>query len=90
MRRSRSFSVASAANFVIDYRLASANGSTGFEVWLGDSKLDSLAVPNTGGWQTWKTYSSPVIRIPAGTHSLRIKSVGKEWNINYIEVKAAN
>ena len=83
-------SAASAANFVIDYRLASANGSTGFEVWLGESKLDSLAVPNTGGWQTWKTYSSPVIRIPAGTHSLRIKSIGKEWNINYIEVKAAN
>jgi len=81
-------SVATAGNFTIDYRLATANGSTGFEVQIDGVKVDSMAVPNTGGWQTWKTYTSPSIAIDAGNHTLRFKSIGKEWNINYFEVKA--
>ena len=36
-------SVATSGNFTIDYRLASANGSTGFEVWLG--RLATAATP---------------------------------------------
>ncbi len=81
-------SVATAGNFTIDYRLATANGSTGFEVLIDTLKVDAFAVPNTGGWQTWKTYTSPSFALSAGNHTLRFKSVGKEWNINYFEVKA--
>lgn len=82
-------SVATAGDFTIDYRLATANGSTGFEVWVDGAKaLDAFAVPNTGGWQTWQTYTSPTIALATGNHTLRLKSVGKEWNINYFEVKA--
>jgi glucan 1,3-beta-glucosidase len=83
-------SVATAGNFTIDYRLATANGSTGFEVLIDNAKVDAFAVPNTGGWQTWKTYTSPSFALTAGNHTLRFKSIGKEWNINYFEVKAAN
>lgn len=83
-------SVATAGNFTIDYRLATANGSTGFEVLVDGVKVDAFAVPNTGGWQTWKTYTSPSFALTAGNHTLRFKSIGKEWNINYFEVKAAN
>lgn len=81
-------SVATAGNFTIDYRLATANGSTGFELLLDGVKVDALAVPVTGGWQSWKTYTSPSIAISAGNHTLRFKSIGKEWNINYFDVKA--
>jgi endoglucanase len=81
-------SVATAGNFTIDYRLATANGSTGFEVLIDGVKVDAFAVPNTGGWQSWKTYTSPSFALTAGNHSLRFKSIGKEWNINYFEVKA--
>lgn len=83
-------SIATAGNFIIDYRLATANGSTGFEVLIDNVKVDAFAVPNTGGWQSWKTYTSPSVAIPAGKHSLRFKSIGKEWNMNYFEVKAAD
>jgi glucan 1,3-beta-glucosidase len=82
-------SVATAGNFTIDYRLATANGSTGFEVWLDGAKaLDAMAVPNTGGWQTWTTTTSAPFAMTAGTHTLRLKSIGKEWNINWLKVNA--
>lgn len=82
-------SVAAAGNFTLDYRLATANGSTGFEVWVdGVKTLDAMAVPNTGGWQTWVTQTSLPFALSAGTHTLRLKSVGKEWNLNWLAVNA--
>lgn len=82
-------SVVTAGNFAIDYRLATANGSTGFEVWIDGAKvLDAMAVPNTGGWQAWLTQTSATFAMSAGNHTLRLKSVGKEWNLNWLKVKA--
>lgn len=82
-------SVASAGNFTIDYRLATANGSTGFEVWVdGVKAVNVMAVPNTGGWQTWVTQTSAPFAMTAGNHTLRLKSVGKEWNLNWLKVNA--
>ena len=81
--------VATAGQFSIDYRLATANGSTGFEVWVDGAKaLEAMAVPNTGGWQAWVTRSSAAFALSVGTHTLRLKSVGKEWNLNWLQVKA--
>jgi endoglucanase len=78
-------SVATAGSFTFDYRLATANGSTGFEVWVdGVKAVDVMAVPNTGGWQTWVTLSSAPFAMTAGNHTLRPKSVGKEWNLNWL------
>ncbi len=82
-------SVATAGSFTLDYRLATANGSTGFEVWVDGAKaVDVMAVPNTGGWQTWITKTSAPFAMTAGNHTLRLKSVGKEWNINWLKVSA--
>lgn len=83
-------SVATAGKFAIDHRLASAGGSVGFEVLIDDVKVDAVAVPNTGGWQTWKTYGGASFNLPAGQHKLRIMSVGAGWNINYFVVKTVN
>ncbi|KQV47434.1 endoglucanase [Pelomonas sp. Root1217] len=81
--------VAAAGNFTIDYRLATANGSTGFEVWLDGAKaVDAMAVPNTGGWQIWVTQTSTPFAMSAGNHTLRLKSIGKEWNLNWLKVNA--
>jgi endoglucanase len=81
--------VATAGNFTIDYRLATANGSTGFEVWVdGVKAVGVMAVPNTGGWQTWITQTSAPFAMTAGNHTLRLKSVGKEWNLNWLKVNA--
>lgn len=85
-----SIAVATAGRYSLDYRLASANGSAGFEVWVDGAKaLDAMAVPNTGGWQSWVALTSAPLALAAGHHSLRLKSVGKEWNINWLKVNAA-
>lgn len=82
-------SIATAGSFTIDYRLATANGSTGFEVWVDGAKaVDVMAVPNTGGWQTWVTQTSAPFVMTAGNHTLRLKSIGKEWNLNWLKVNA--
>lgn len=81
--------VATSGDFLIDYRLASESGSPGFELWLGERRLDRFAVPATGGWQQWSSFSRPAVRLPAGTHSLRLKSRGPGWNLNYIELRLA-
>jgi glucan 1,3-beta-glucosidase len=82
-------SVATAGTFTLDYRLATANGSTGFEVWVdGVKALDVMAVPNTGGWQTWVTQTSAPFTMTAGNHTLRFKSIGREWNLNWFRVNA--
>ena len=67
----------------------SAGVSPGFEVWVdGQKALDVMAVPNTGGWQTWVTQSSAPFAMAAGNHTLRLKSIGKEWNLNWLKVNA--
>ena len=71
----------------IDYRLASQNGSDGFEVLLGDEVIDRQTVGATGAWQTYTTQTSPVIWLPEGEHLLRFRSVGNEWNLNWFEVR---
>ncbi len=79
--------VPSAGEFTIDYRLASQTGSKGFEVLINDQVIDTQPLTATGGWQTFITQSSPRITLPQGNHTLRLRSLGTEWNINWLELK---
>ena len=76
-----------AGNYTIDYRLATQVGSTGFEVLIDDAVVDTQAVAATGGWQTYITTTSASFALSAGEHTLRFRSIGKEWNINWFEIK---
>ena len=76
-----------AGNYAIDYRLATQTGSTGFEVLIDDVVVDTQAVAATGGWQTYVTKTSAIFALSAGNHTLRFRSIGKEWNINWFEIK---
>lgn len=79
--------IGSAGSYTIEYRVASATGSTGFNVLLDGVQIDSQSVANTGGWQNWVTNTSAMsIDLPAGEHTLRISSVGNNWNLNWIRL----
>lgn len=80
--------VATAGNFVIDYRLASDVGSDGFEVLVDGVVVATQAVEDTNGWQQWVTRTSPTIALSAGNHVVRIKAIDNEWNINWLEIKS--
>jgi hypothetical protein len=48
--------------------------------------LATVAVPTTGGWQTWQTMSVTV-NLVAGTQTIRLQSTtGAGWNINWLEI----
>ncbi|ACE82980.1 cellulase family glycosylhydrolase [Cellvibrio japonicus] len=80
-------SVASAGTFTIDYRLASQTGSTGFEALIDGEVVDTQTLAATGGWQTYITKTGASFPLSAGNHTLRFRSIGQEWNINWFEVK---
>ena len=79
--------VETAGDYTIDYRLASQSGSNGFEVLIDDQVVDKQTVAATGGWQNYVTKTSPRFALDAGKHKLRFRSIGNEWNINWIEIK---
>ena len=74
-------------DYVLDYRLASLNGSEGFEVLIDGEVVDRQTLAATGGWQTYVTQSSQPIRLAPGKHTLRFRSVGYQWNVNWFEVR---
>ena len=80
-------SVKTTGNFIIDYRLASESGSEGFEVLIDNQVVDKQTVAATGGWQTYVTQTSPSFALGSGKHTLRFRSIGMQWNINWFEIK---
>ncbi|MEM8712108.1 MAG: carbohydrate-binding protein, partial [Planctomycetota bacterium] len=74
-------------DYSIDYRLASESGSEGFEVLVGERTIDKQSVPATGGWQLYITQTSPKFRLEPGDYTLRFRSNGNQWNINWFEIK---
>lgn len=80
---------ATAGRYDVDVRVASAAATPGsFRVSLGDTVLGTVAVPNTGGWQTWTTVTLPDVGIAAGNSSLRLTAVGAGMNVNWVAFRA--
>jgi carbohydrate binding protein with CBM6 domain len=66
-------SVASARTYAIDVRVASNGAGGTFHIEVnGVDKTGPLAVPNTGGWQTWKTITKTGVTLSAGTQVIRV------------------
>ena len=88
-------SVAAAGTYDIEVRVAcSGTGGTFHLEVNGVNKTGSLAVPNTGGWQTWATVRKTGVSLAAGVQVWRLvmdsngaSSVG---NFNYIRVAPAS
>ena len=77
--------IATAGAYTIDYRLATLTGSDGFTLSDNGTEVDTVTLSPTGGWQSWITRSS-AITLPAGEHTLRFDSIGREWNMNWFEL----
>ena len=84
--------ITKAGYYNINYRVASTNSSSQIIIRKssGDSfvPIDTVAIPNTGGWQTWRTVTSKVY-LEEGRFTLRIFVRSGEFNINWFEGVAA-
>ncbi|MGO1070954.1 carbohydrate-binding protein [Lysobacter sp. CA199] len=83
--------VLQAGNYTVQVRVASqgAGGNFHFNV-DGVAATSTLSVPDTGGWQNWRTLSAP-ISLSAGSHviQLRMDSVGaggSTGNFNWFSI----
>jgi endoglucanase len=80
--------VQASGTYVIEYRVASAVGSDGFELTFDGLPVDAQTIPNTTGWQTWTTIASGPVSLAAGRHTMRFNVVQGSWNMNWIRFTA--
>jgi hypothetical protein len=84
-----SIDVATAGSYAVDLRLArqsTGSGALHLEV-AGSSLSGTIAVPSTGGWQTWTTVSTQ-IDLTAGAQVLRLALDSSSFNVNWIAFTA--
>ncbi|MCW8126450.1 carbohydrate-binding protein [Microbulbifer halophilus] len=74
-------------NYTVEYRVASLDGGGRLSLDLngGETVLGELALPTTGGWQSWTTVSQTV-NVQAGTYNLGIYAQAGGWNLNWIRI----
>jgi beta-glucosidase len=78
--------VATAGSYTVSFRLSSPYGITD-ALHIADSAGTSLtgavAVPNTGGYETWTTVTAS-ITLPAGEQTLTVDQDSNGWNFHYM------
>ncbi len=81
---------ATAGTYTFVFRVASPNAGSQFNVLnASGTRLATVAVPNTGGWQTWKNVTATVT-LPAGSQTIKLSSsAASGWNINYFTYASA-
>ena len=83
--------VATAGTYNLDIRVGSAGAGGTFHIEVdGVDKTGPIAVPNTGGWQTWQTIRVSGVTLAAGTQVWRvvmdtIGSTGAVGNFNWLQ-----
>ncbi|MDO3386233.1 carbohydrate-binding protein [Gilvimarinus sp. SDUM040013] len=78
--------ISNAGTYNIRARVASTTGgSLSLDLNGGSVILGELAVPNTGGWQSWQTVETEV-SLEAGNYTLGVYAASGGWNFNWIEV----
>lgn len=69
--------------YSVDARVASNTSSGSMQLLLdGNTLTNVIAVPYTGGWQNWQTITQTGLYITSGTHVIRVKMTGNEFNLN--------
>jgi len=77
--------VATAGTYTVTFRVAAESAiSDAFHISnsSGTNLTGSVAVPNTGGWQTW-TNVTATVTLPAGAQTLTFDQDNAGWNLNY-------
>jgi beta-glucosidase len=78
--------VATAGNYTVSLRLSSPYGITDalhIANSAGTNLSGAVAVPNTGGYETWTTVTASVT-LPAGQQTLTVDQDSNGWNFHYL------
>ncbi len=72
--------------FEISARVASNSTGGEFNITIGDHSTGNIKIPNTGGWQTWSTVTSPGITLRQGIYNMKFTVISGAFNINRFEI----
>jgi len=78
--------VSTAGSYTVSFRVASPYGITDalhIANSAGTNLTGSVAVPNTGGYETWTTVTAN-ITLPAGEQTLTVDQDSNGWNFHYM------
>lgn len=84
--------VDTAGDYYVTFRVASNTSGGKIDVYSNGSKLGSVNVSNTGGWQNWRDVSK-TLTLSQGKQKLRLVYVGSGGqgnyllNVNYIDIR---
>jgi beta-glucanase (GH16 family) len=82
--------IPTSGTYTVRMRVASPAGATAaVDLNAGSIPLGDIAIPATGGYQTWVTVSRTVT-INAGTYALGVFAKTGDWNFNWIEITSDN
>lgn len=88
-------SIASAGTYTLQIRVASSGpGGTVHVAVDGADVSGPIALPDTGGWNTWQTVSKTGVTLPAGTHVITLAvdangSGGTAADINWLALSSS-
>lgn len=78
--------VSSTGEYDLDLRVARDGDDGELHIEMdGEDITGTIAVPNTGGWQTWETVTLNDINLDQGEHIMRIVFDSDYMNLNYVE-----
>lgn len=81
-----SVDVETAGTYTVEARVAAPNNSGVFRIEVnGEDRTGPIAVPNTGGWQTWQTVAGQ-LELDAGPQTIRFhaSSASAGFNFNWL------
>jgi hypothetical protein len=82
--------VASSGTYQITPRIASPLSGTTLSVLMDGAIVGGpLAVPTTGGWQSWQTITTSPLSVTAGRHRIRLLTATGGLNVNKFGVQLA-
>jgi alpha-L-fucosidase len=80
-------SVATSGSYTLNARVASQSSGGTLHVEVdGVNVTGALAIPSTGGWQTWTTVTRTGVSLSAGQHVMRIAEDSAGFNVNWVSL----
>ncbi len=87
---STGINIPTTGSYKITYRIASLNGGGSLQLKeAGGATYDTVAIPSTGGWQTWIDVSR-TITLTAGVHKFDVGIATGGFNLNWFKIEATN
>jgi len=83
--------VTAAGKYDFSARVSAATSGKSMHIEIdGVNITGTIAIPNTGGWQTWQTVTVPNITLTSGTKVMRVVMDTDGFNLNYINTTASS